>query len=89
MKNCPFWIVGAHAWLAIGYSIFGREEEARYHVAEGLKADPNWSLEMEGKIYSYKNPADLERQVATDPPCHRSIPHTGGVDGYRWDIKRI
>ena len=47
----------------IGYSMFGREEEARYHVAEGLKTNPIWSLELEQQIYSYKNPADLERQL--------------------------
>ena len=62
-EKAPFWIVGAHSWLAIGYSMFGREEEARYHVAEGLKTDPIWSLELEQQIYSYKNPADLERQL--------------------------
>jgi NAD(P)-dependent dehydrogenase (short-subunit alcohol dehydrogenase family) len=49
--------------LAECNSMSGREEEARYHVAEGLKNDPNWSLEMEREIYSYKNPADLERHL--------------------------
>ena len=53
----------AHSWLAIGYSMLGREEEARYHVAEGLKIDPDWSLEMEQEFYSYKNPADMERHL--------------------------
>ena len=53
----------AHSWLAIGYSMLGREEDARYHVAEGLKIDPDWSLEMEQEFYSYKNPADMERHL--------------------------
>jgi len=56
-------IVGAHAFLAIGYSMSGREEEARYHVAEGLKNDPDWSLETEQQIYSYRNPADMDRHL--------------------------
>ena len=58
-----FWAGGAYSWLAIGYSMLGREKEARLYVAEGLKIDPDWSLEMEQEIYSYKNPADLERQL--------------------------
>jgi adenylate cyclase len=62
-EKAPFWALAAHDWLAIGYSMLGREEEARYHVAEGLKAEPDWSLEMEQQIYSYKNPADLERHL--------------------------
>ena len=62
-EKAPFWAVAAHSWLAIGYSMVGRKEEARYHVAEGLKADPYWSLELEQQIYSYKNPADMERQL--------------------------
>jgi adenylate cyclase len=62
-ENNPFWAGAGHAWLAIVYSMLGREEEARYHVAEGLKIDPDWSLEMEQEFYSYKNPADMERQL--------------------------
>jgi tetratricopeptide (TPR) repeat protein len=62
-EKAPFWALAAHDWLAIGYSMLGREEEARSHVAEGLKTDPDWSLEGEQEIYSYKNPADLERHL--------------------------
>jgi adenylate cyclase len=61
-KN-PFWATAEHAWLAIGYSMLGREEEARFHVAEGLKTQPDWTMETERKFYSYKNPADLERHL--------------------------
>jgi len=61
-KN-PFWATAGHVWLAIGYSMLGREEEARFHVAEVLKAQPDCSLEMERELYSYKNPADLERHL--------------------------
>ena len=35
------WVVAAHAFLAVGYSMSGREEEARYHVAEPLKIRPD------------------------------------------------
>ncbi len=61
-KN-QFYEIAGHAWLAIGYSMFGREDEARSHVAEVLKVYPDWSLEMEQEIYSYKNPADMERHL--------------------------
>jgi len=43
--------------------MLGRMEEARYHVAELLKNDPEWSLEMVQKIYSYRNPADMDRHL--------------------------
>jgi len=49
--------------LAIGYSMLGREDEGRSHVVEVLKVYPDWSLEFEREIYSYKNPADLERHL--------------------------
>jgi len=62
-EKLPSWAVAAHDWLAIGYSMSGREEKARYHVAEGLKNDPDWSLEMEQQLYSYKNPADMDRHL--------------------------
>ncbi len=58
-----FFEMGGHVWLAVDYIMLGREEEARSHVAEAFKIDPDWSLEMEREIYSYKNPADLERHL--------------------------
>ena len=61
-KNQFFEIAG-HAWLAIGYSMLDRQDEAKPHVAEVLKVYPDWSLEMEREFYSYKNPADLERHL--------------------------
>ena len=62
-EKTPFWASAAHDWLAIGYSMLGREEEARSHVAEGLKIYPDWSLEGEQEIYFYKNPADFKTQL--------------------------
>jgi adenylate cyclase len=61
-KNQNYEIAG-HAWLAIGYSMLGRDAEARSHVAEVLKVYPDWSLEFEREVYSYKNSADLERHL--------------------------
>ena len=61
-KNQTYEIAG-HAWLAIGYSMLGREDEGRSHVAEVLKVYPNWSLEFERQVYSYKNSADLDRHL--------------------------
>ena len=61
-KNQTFEIAG-HGWLAIGYSMLGREDEGRSHVAEVLKVYPNWSLEFERQVYSYKNSADLDRHL--------------------------
>lgn len=43
--------------------MLGREDEARYHAAEVLKVYPDWSLEMEREVYSYKNPGDMERHL--------------------------
>jgi len=57
------WVILGHAWLAIGYSMLGREEEARYHAAEVLKVYPDWSLDFEREVYSYKNPTDLKRHL--------------------------
>jgi len=62
-EKLPSWAVAAHNWLAIGYSMSGREEEARYHVAGTLKIKPDWSLEKEQQIYSYRNPADMDRHL--------------------------
>ena len=58
-----FWAIAGHHWLAIGYSMLGREEEARYHAAEVLKVYPDWSLDFEREVYSYKNPSDMERHL--------------------------
>ena len=62
-EKLPLWTSAANEWLAIGYSMSGREEKARYHVAELLKIDPDWSLEMEQQVYSYRNPADMDRHL--------------------------
>ncbi|MCK5487102.1 MAG: tetratricopeptide repeat protein, partial [Desulfobacterales bacterium] len=56
---------GAHLFLAEVYAEFGKEEEARTHVAEVLKIKPGFSLDVVSKIstYEYKDPAHLERRL--------------------------
>jgi TolB-like protein/Flp pilus assembly protein TadD len=57
-------ILPAHLGLATIYSELGREEEARAEVAEVLRLNPKYSLEVLRQISPYKDSADLERMVA-------------------------
>ena len=50
--------------LAVVYSELGREEEARAEVAEILRLNPKYSLEVWRQIAPYKDPAVLERMFA-------------------------
>jgi tetratricopeptide (TPR) repeat protein len=54
----------AHLILAAAYSELGREEEARAEVAEVLRINPNFSLEVHKQRKPIKDPAMLERQLA-------------------------
>jgi len=54
----------AHFGLAVIYSEMGREEEARAEVAEILRINPNYSLEVARQRVPYKDPAVLERTLA-------------------------
>jgi adenylate cyclase len=54
-------LLPAHQFPAIIYSRLGREEEARAEVAEILRLNPKYSLEVLRQITPYKDPADLER----------------------------
>jgi adenylate cyclase len=64
-RKGEFPILVAHLFLADVYAEFGKEEEARTHVAEVLKIKPGFSLEVVSKIstYEYKDPAHLERRL--------------------------
>jgi adenylate cyclase len=53
----------AHVGLAIGYSLSGREEEARAEAAEVRRIDPNFSLKHFGQSLMYKDQADTDRVV--------------------------
>jgi adenylate cyclase len=53
--------LGTHLVLAIIYSESDREEEARAHVAETLKINPQLSIEVLEQIIPFKDTAIFER----------------------------
>jgi adenylate cyclase len=53
----------AHFNLAVCYVELGRVEEARAEVAEILRLLPDFSLELEGQSFPYKDPAALEHYL--------------------------
>jgi TolB-like protein/Flp pilus assembly protein TadD len=55
--------LGAHLMLAIIYGEIGREEEARAHVAEALRINPQLSIELLEQISPFKDTAIFERMV--------------------------
>ena len=56
---------GLHRTLAFAHVEAGRTEKARQHVAEALKLNPRVSTVTVLRRYLlFKNPADVERQVA-------------------------
>jgi adenylate cyclase len=54
-------LLPAHLNLAVVYSELGRGEEARAEVAEVLRINPQWSLEIWKQRQPYKDPAMSER----------------------------
>ena len=57
-------ILGAHLDLAAVYSELGKETEARAEVAEVLRLNPQFSLEVHKERMPIKDPAVLERHIA-------------------------
>jgi tetratricopeptide (TPR) repeat protein len=57
-------ILGAHLTLAAVYSELGREAEARAEVAEVLRINPKFSLEVHRQRMLIKDPVVLERHIA-------------------------
>jgi adenylate cyclase len=57
-------ILGAHLTLAAVYSELGREAKARAEVAEVLRINPQFSLEVHKQRVPIKDPMVLERQLA-------------------------
>ena len=49
-----------HSFLAITYSMMGQDEKARFHLAETIKLNPGFSLNLVRKINFYKDPNQLE-----------------------------
>jgi adenylate cyclase len=54
-----------HIILASIYSELGRKEEARAEAAEVLRMSPNFSVDAFGQILPFKDPAVLERSLAS------------------------
>ncbi|MBI3757040.1 MAG: tetratricopeptide repeat protein [Deltaproteobacteria bacterium] len=57
-------ILGAHLALAAVYSELGKEAEAHAEVAEVLRINPKFSLEVHKERAPIKDPATLERHIA-------------------------
>jgi adenylate cyclase len=57
-------ILGAHLTLAAVYGELGKEAEARAEVAEVLRLNPKFSLEVHKERVPIKDPALLERHIA-------------------------
>jgi adenylate cyclase len=60
LNNLP-----VHLALAAVYSELGREAEARAEAAEVLRLNPHFSLEVYRQREPLKEPAQLERQLAS------------------------
>jgi tetratricopeptide (TPR) repeat protein len=57
-------ILGPHLTLAAVYSELSREAEAQTEVAEVLRINPKFSLEVHKQRAPIKDPAMLERHIA-------------------------
>jgi adenylate cyclase len=57
-------ILGPHLNLAAAYSALGKEAEARAEVAEVLRLNPRFSLEVHKERAPIKDPTVLERHIA-------------------------
>jgi adenylate cyclase len=64
----------AHQFLALAFSIQGNLSKARFHAAELLKLNPNYSLEYFRTITFFKNPKHLEPLI--DALRKAGIPET-------------
>jgi adenylate cyclase len=62
IHNPSWW--PSYIFLAVIYSEQGQEEEARAAAAEVLRINPNFSLELGRQSWPYKDPAQLERDIA-------------------------
>jgi TolB-like protein/Tfp pilus assembly protein PilF len=54
----------SYIFLAVIYSEQGQEEEARAAAGEVLRINPSFSLELGRQTWPYKDPAQLERDMA-------------------------
>ena len=54
----------AHAFLAVAYSLGGREEDAQLVAKEVLRINPKFSVDYWAKTIPYKNPGDRELMIS-------------------------
>jgi adenylate cyclase len=78
-QNGEFSILLAHNYLAITYAMQGNITKARYHAAELLKINPNYSLEFGKAANFFKNPKHLE--AVLDALRKAGIPDTSPKKG--------
>ena len=64
-KKGEYSLVFAHENMAEPYAMLGQDEKARYHVAEILKVDPNYSCKTVAQYWGkvFKNQADVDHIV--------------------------
>jgi adenylate cyclase len=60
-----FSILAAHLGLCAVYTNLGKEEEARGHVLEILRINPNFSVQEAKKIYRWKDPEYSEQWLSS------------------------
>jgi adenylate cyclase len=60
-----FSILAAHLGLCAVYANLGKEEEARSHVLEILKINPNFSVQEATKVYRWRDPEYSERWLSS------------------------
>ena len=53
--------LAAHAYLAVSYSLMGRNQDARAAIDEVLKLNPQATISMMAERMPYKSPEDLNR----------------------------
>ncbi len=63
LKVSPKFLHG-HVYLAACYSSMGRDAEATAAVKEVLRLNPKFTIESWAKRLTYKDKADIEREVA-------------------------
>jgi tetratricopeptide (TPR) repeat protein len=73
-KKEEFNIYIAHQYFTLTYAMQGNMAKARYHAAELLKANPNYSVEYYRTTTFFKNPKHLE--LCVDALRKARIPDT-------------
>ena len=62
-KKGDFNLVSSHECLAATYAMLGQKDNARAHIVELLRVDPNYTLEDAAKNAYFNNQADTDRWI--------------------------